>query len=263
MAAAKKPRKPAGKKPAARPVGQKTRGKKSGAEKAAKTAQSAQDPRAAMMDAALALAAVRDWDRVSLREIADEAGIGLGDAAAQFSTKNGIIRAFLGRIDRDLVNDYRADRADEGARDRLFDILMRRFDLLAPHKPALRNVVTALEREPFEAAGFVRGALASQNLVLAAAGIDAGGLVGGFRRVGLSAVWGRVFRLWLDDDDPGMARTMAALDRSLRRGEELLARADLPIMLSRAVVDFARGWRKARAARRREASSNPPDYQAG
>jgi hypothetical protein len=31
-----------------------------------------------------------------------------------------------------------------------------------------------------------------------------------------------VFPIWLSDGDPGLARTMAALDRSLRRGEAML-----------------------------------------
>jgi hypothetical protein len=31
---------------------------------------------------------------------------------------------------------------------------------------------------------------------------------------------------WLDDDDPVLARTMARLDRELRRGERVLERAE-------------------------------------
>ena len=35
-----------------------------------------------------------------------------------------------------------------------------------------------------------------------------------------------VFGVWLEDDDPGLARTMAALDRRLRRGERAIASFD-------------------------------------
>ena len=35
-------------------------------------------------------------------------------------------------------------------------------------------------------------------------------------------VYASVFGVWLEDDDPGLARTMAALDRRLRRGERTL-----------------------------------------
>jgi len=35
----------------------------------------------------------------------------------------------------------------------------------------------------------------------------------------------QVFLVWLEDDDPAMAKTMAALDRRLRRAEQLAERA--------------------------------------
>ena len=55
-----------------------------------------------------------------------------------------------------------------------------------------------------------------------AAGINTDGAAGGLRVTGLAAVYASVFRTWLEDDDPGHARTMAALDRRLRRGESAI-----------------------------------------
>ena len=68
----------------------------------------------------------------------------------------------------------------------------------------------------------MRPALKSQYWMLAAAGISGEGGTGFLRVQGLLSVYARVFSIWLDDDDPGMARTMAALDRRLRRGESLM-----------------------------------------
>ena len=62
--------------------------------------------------------------------------------------------------------------------------------------------------------------------MLRAADVSAEGLEGQLRATGLGAVYGSVFRTWLKDDDPGLARTMAALDRRLRRGEETLNSID-------------------------------------
>jgi hypothetical protein len=42
----------------------------------------------------------------------------------------------------------------------------------------------------------------------------------------LAAIYAATFRTWLADDDPGLARTMAALDRRLRRGERTLNTLD-------------------------------------
>ena len=43
-----------------------------------------------------------------------------------------------------------------------------------------------------------------------------------FRAQGLALVWARVMRVWLDDEDPGLARTMAALDKRLREAERMV-----------------------------------------
>jgi hypothetical protein len=58
--------------------------------------------------------------------------------------------------------------------------------------------------------------------MLAAAGISGEGGLGLLRVQGLLAVYSTIFPIWLNDDDPGMARTMAALDRRLRRGESAI-----------------------------------------
>jgi hypothetical protein len=38
----------------------------------------------------------------------------------------------------------------------------------------------------------------------------------------LVVVMARTLRVWLDDEDPGLARTMATLDRELASGERML-----------------------------------------
>jgi hypothetical protein len=57
--------------------------------------------------------------------------------------------------------------------------------------------------------------------MLTAAGIGASGPAGGLRAQGLALLFGSVLQTWVRDDDPGLARTMAALDRALARGQRL------------------------------------------
>ena len=54
--------------------------------------------------------------------------------------------------------------------------------------------------------------------MLTAADINAGGPGGALRAQGLALLYASALRTWVDDDDPGLARTMAALDRELARG---------------------------------------------
>ena len=55
--------------------------------------------------------------------------------------------------------------------------------------------------------------------MLTAAGIDAAGPRGMVRAQGLALLFAKVLRTWVDDDDEGLARTLAALDRALARGQ--------------------------------------------
>jgi hypothetical protein len=58
----------------------------------------------------------------------------------------------------------------------------------------------------------------SMQWMLSAADINAAGPKGVLRGQGLALLYASVLRTWLEDDDPGLARTMAALDRALSRG---------------------------------------------
>ncbi|MBX9591620.1 MAG: TetR/AcrR family transcriptional regulator [Hyphomonadaceae bacterium] len=172
-------------------------------------------PRGRILSAALQCAAGKSWADVTLLDIAEAAGLPIGDLRGQFNTKDDIIAGLLRAVDDEVLK--RAPRRAEGQerRDVLFDILMTRFDVLGPHKAALKSIHAS---GPADVA-LARPFLSSMHWMLQAAGIDTGGVGGGVRVSGLAMVYASVFRVWLEDDDAGLARTMAALDRRLRRGE--------------------------------------------
>ena len=95
-----------------------------------------------IIDAALALARTRDWRTVSLSDIADEAGVSLAQVYTVFSSKAAIVGGFMKRIDQHVLDGAAVD-STESARDRLFEVLMRRFDALAPHKDAVAAILAA------------------------------------------------------------------------------------------------------------------------
>jgi hypothetical protein len=91
---------------------------------------------------------------------------------------------------------------------------------------------------------------ASMAWMLTGAGIRATGREGLFRAQGLTLVWAQTLRVWLDDDDPGLSRTMAELDKQLRCGERALIRLD---HLKRALCPEPRPHRDQAASAAREA----------
>ena len=61
--------------------------------------------------------------------------------------------------------------AEEPPRERLFDVLMRRLEALAPYKDAVRSLMRSARRNPGLALALNGMALRSQRWMLTAAGI--------------------------------------------------------------------------------------------
>jgi AcrR family transcriptional regulator len=173
-------------------------------------------PKGRILAAALDCAAARSWAEVSLLDIAQHAKVPLAEMRELTASKAAIISELLRNVDREVLN--RTARVDgQDKRDLLFDVLMTRFDVLAPHKAALKSMARSGGD-----VSLLGPLLASQHWMLEAAGIDSSGPGGALRIAGLAAIYASVFHTWLADDDPGHAQTMAALDRRLRRGERTL-----------------------------------------
>lgn len=174
------------------------------------------------ISAALVLAAERPWEDVTLSEIAARAGSSLVGLKAHFTSKTDIVTAFVDLVDDEVLARAPSREVGQAARDAVFEVVMSRFDVLEPWKAAVRSISKSGLPEPSQ----VASALASNRWMLEAAGIGVSGFEGAARVAGLATVYAAVFRIWLDDDDPGLARTMAALDRRLRRGERAMCRAE-------------------------------------
>jgi len=169
--------------------------------------------------AALRLAAERPWRDVALRDIADASEATLADLRSDFGSKTAVVVAINRELDRLVISKTFRTTAGQPVRDTLFEVVMSRFDAMQPYKSAIRSIV----RDAGGADRALIGSLIrSQHWMLQAAGIDTEGGIGRARVWGLASIYGDVFRTWLDDEDPGMARTMAALDRRLRSGERTM-----------------------------------------
>ena len=172
--------------------------------------------------AALRLAERRAWGQISLLDIADEAGLTLVELSRQISSRAAVLTALARLVDDEVLRRAERREPDESVRERLFDVVMTRFETLAPYRLGLKRIAAEMALAP----DLGRALLTSQAWMLTAAGIPADGLGGAVRVAGLASVYAATFRDWLADDDAGMARTMAGLDRRLRRGEGFLRTFD-------------------------------------
>lgn len=214
-----------------------------------------------IIDAAMRLAQAKDWDEIALIDIAREAGLTLADLGKHFPTKAHVLAGFTKAADAEVMRRSASQLArEEGPRDRLFDVIMTRLDVLGPYKPALKRIMGSGPQAIVlpQALAFLK----SQRWMLEAAGISTERPGAGLRIGGLALAYADVMRTWLSDDDPGHARTMAVLDRRLRGGERAIGTID----------DICGGFgRMAKAVcglgrRRREADANgksPPSQPMG
>lgn len=173
------------------------------------------------------------WAGTTLARVAAEAGTTLAALRARFADRGAILDRFVAVIDAAvLAGTLPAGEADT-PKDRLFDVLMRRFDALGPHRAGVLACWRGIRSDPVALVCRLPAALTSMCWMLEAAGIGAAGPVGLLRAKGLLAVWLAAFRTWETDTTPDLAPTMAALDRALTRAESL-AEAVAPLFARRA-----------------------------
>ncbi len=209
----------------------------------------ADTPRARIIEAFMALLAEQPIEKIGLADIADRAGVSLAELRGQFSSSISILAAHVKELDRQVLAGGDADMDEEDPRERLFDVLMRRLELLAPHKAAVRSLMRSARRDPPLALALNAMTVRSQQWMLTAAGINASGPKGMVRAQGMALLFANVLRTWVNDDDD-QTKTLAALDNQLARGQRLVGLLDELCRIPEAACAFRDRLRSARRSRR-------------
>ena len=186
----------------------------------ARTAASApQTDREKIIAAFFVLLEDKPFAAIGFNDIAQRSGLSLAQVRGEFASTFAVLAAYVKATDRAVLAQDMHDMSEEPARERLFDVLMRRLEVLAEQRDAVRSLLRSSRSNPPLALALNGLAVRSQQWMLTAAGINASGPRGMIRAQGLALLFVSVLRTWVDDDDPGQARTMAALDRALGRGQ--------------------------------------------
>jgi AcrR family transcriptional regulator len=163
--------------------------------------------------------AAHGWRGVTPARLAAESGLPASALLARYPSRLGLLKSFA-----DVVMDEVAVGTVPGQggtpRDRLFDVLMRGLDALAPYKAGLRRLMAEMYTDAVLAGAMAPQFQRSMERMLELAEIDSGGLKGRLRAAGLTAVWIRAVHVWSGDISEELGPTMAALDRALERAEQ-------------------------------------------
>ncbi len=226
----------------------------------------APDPRGKIVEALMKLAGERPLEDISIREICRAANVSLADFRDFFPSKGAVLAGFSRRIDRAVLAQVSGELADENARERLFDVLMLRLEAMAPYREGVREAMAWLRRNPTAALAMNQVVIGSMRFMLEAAGIEAEGAAGALKLQGLALAWARVVSTWLDDDETGLSKTMAELDRELTRGERAVSGVDRLNDLATPFSAFARATMEAgrrMRERRRSGARGGDDRRKG
>ena len=203
-----------------------------------------------IVGALMQLLAEKPIERIDLKEIATRANVSLSKLREEFDSTLAILGAQVKDIDR-AVLDGGGDIADETPRDRLFDVLMRRLEALTPYKAAVRSLMRSAMCNPGLALALNAMTVRSMRWMLTAADINTSGGKGAFRAQGLALIFAQTLRVWAEDDEEGLDRSMAELDRGLTRGQSWSRLLDDLV----AVMPKPRPRRRRRSRRDEEAEA--------
>mgnify|MGYP002633490710 CR=1 FL=1 len=174
-----------------------------------------------LIETAFGLAATMPWRDVNMASIADHAGIPLVEALASYPDKNAILDAAIADVSVKAMAECAAFTEDDTVRDRLFALLMARFDAMAPYRDGAASIARGVACDPVALIFRIPHAMAAMAQMLEAAGVDSSGLIGAIRTKGLTLIFASSVRVWLDDETEDLGPTMAALDRYLGRADML------------------------------------------
>jgi ubiquinone biosynthesis protein COQ9 len=175
---------------------------------------------AALIGACFAAIARDGWHRLSIPAAAQQAGLDLARARVRVPNRATLLYRFGALADRAALADQ--DGASTApVQERLFDLLMRRIDVLQAHRAGMIALLRALPTDPLAAMMLAAASLESMRWLLQAAGVPAQGVLGLLRAKGLLGVWVWTLRTWQTDDSPDLAATMSTLDTALARAAQI------------------------------------------
>jgi hypothetical protein len=125
-------------------------------------------------------------------------------------------------IDRRMLAGAIAGDIDDKPRDRLFDIIMERFDALLPYRDGVRRIAKELAFDPISGLTLATALPRTLGWMFTGARIAADGPAMPLKLAVLGGVYLATFRVWLDEESQDLSKTMATLDKRLDRAMSLI-----------------------------------------
>jgi AcrR family transcriptional regulator len=170
-----------------------------------------------LLAAAFALIGDEGWRGFSFATLARRTGVSRVEIYRQFRSRDALLAALNRRADEAMLAVDDAELAGLPPRDRVFELLMRRLEALVPYRAGLARLARDARADPcvvlLTACRLERSLMWLQD----AAGLRPHGLRATIARRALGLAYVRAVRVWFRDEGADLGKTMAELDKHLRR----------------------------------------------
>ncbi|MCS7268637.1 MAG: hypothetical protein N2038_02330 [Geminicoccaceae bacterium] len=181
----------------------------------------AQEARPDLLLEAWKLVAEKGWRGFSPIELARRTGRPLPEIYAVFTEPRDLLRALGHRLDAAMLDVPLAELERLSVRERLFELLMRRFEAMRPFRDGLAAAGREVWCDPALLCGTIANLERGSYWLLEASEAGLSGIWARLGRCALQIAYVRVFRVFLEDDTADLSRTMAELDKRLGELESL------------------------------------------
>lgn len=174
-----------------------------------------------LLAAAFALIGDEGWRGFSFAKLARRTGVSRVEIYRQFRSRGALLEALHRRADEAMLGVDETELAGLPLRDRVFELLMRRLEALVPYRAGLKRLAQEGRADPcvvlFTAARLDRCFVWLQDL----AGVRHYGLRACLARQALGLAYARAVQVWFEDEGADLGKTMAELDKQLRRVQNI------------------------------------------
>lgn len=156
---------------------------------------------------------------LDLAALARDLGRPLAEVVTALGGPAGVLGALARHLDAAMLGIDPGDLAAMSVRERLFELIMRRFETLQPFRAGLKRLMRDRRGDPQAVCMALCNLDRVTGRLVDAAGIRARGPLRRLVQLTLAAVYARAFSTWQDDQSADLAATMAELDKRLEQAE--------------------------------------------
>ena len=163
------------------------------------------------------------WSDFTLAALARNQEIEELELEKLFSDKVGLLQAFSEFIDEQILANLDPDILDPGIsiRERLLEIMLVRFDVLAPYKDGVCELLKVTGKDPKMFVVAAKAIRISMRSSLEAVGVSTRGVRGNIKIKGLAAVFLLGMRTWSKEERNDITATTRILDDRLKWAESI------------------------------------------